>query len=273
MSTNQTPRMTPLVIVVVISITVVGYFTGLQAPMSSTISPEADSQPLSEPHAHFHHESDLVLSATHYSQMAMSSLKGSSADGNAIAAMMKRNEIEWKRSSTTPVAGTVAQKEAALERRATNRAFDGAPPTIPHHVDQKSAQACIACHGNGTVSASLRIPRMSHPFLANCTQCHVESNPSPLVATEFRENTFVGLLAPDHGPRAYHKAPPQIPHPTWMRNDCMSCHGPAGAPGIRTSHPERKNCQQCHAPSAALDQKFLAHEPKFLAPPKVESSN
>jgi len=39
-----------------------------------------------------------------------------------------------------------------------------------------------------------------------------------------------------------------------MRQDCTSCHGVTGLPGLRTPHPERFNCQQCHAQRAGRER-------------------
>ena len=36
------------------------------------------------------------------------------------------------------------EKERIVAERATRRAYDGAPPTIPHGVDQQGAPACLA---------------------------------------------------------------------------------------------------------------------------------
>jgi cytochrome c-type protein NapB len=69
------------------------------------------------------------------------------------------------------------------------------------------------------------------------------------------ENAFVGSVSPSKGSRAWPQAPPTIPHPTFMRNDCMSCHGPNGLFGLRTPHPDRQSCFQCHVPEAGLDQR------------------
>ena len=184
-----------------------------------------------------------------------------------------RTTLTDLKSTTDPFAEfkiSAEEKTAALQRRDANRAFNGAPPTIPHAVSETSTAACMACHGAGAKTETLRIPKMSHQFLSNCTQCHVESSPRHATASLFRETSFVGLPAPTAGPRAFAGAPPQIPHSTWMRGECMSCHGFAGLQGIRTTHPWRNNCTQCHAPSSKLDQTPLASEPKFLEPPKIE---
>jgi nitrate reductase (cytochrome), electron transfer subunit len=106
---------------------------------------------------------------------------------------------------------------------------------------------------------------MSHAHLADCTQCHVPAQSplwplaQPALLEPLTENSFVGLAAYGRGVRAWPQAPPTIPHPTFMRSDCMSCHGPLGAQALRTAHPERQSCTQCHVPNAGLDQyHFLA---------------
>jgi len=162
---------------------------------------------------------------------------------------------------SAPAAPTDAQREAALAQRALRRAYDGAPPTIPHAVDPRGAPACLACHETGVRVASLVAPMMSHARRDNCLQCHVVAgDPRPVAITPpAPETTFAGLR-PSRGQRAWAGAPPTIPHATAMRERCESCHGPRGPQGLRTTHPWRAPCQQCHAPSAALDQR--APDPK-----------
>ncbi len=153
-----------------------------------------------------------------------------------------------------------AARLASLEARAQNRAFDGAPPRIPHPITQMEVSECASCHGDGVrITAGLTAPAMSHEPYASCTQCHVvDEAPMPNAELALRsgppiDSTFIGLEAPQRGPRAYEGAPPQIPHPTRMREVCGSCHGTL-AEGLRTSHPWRQSCTQCHAPSAEFDQ-------------------
>jgi nitrate reductase cytochrome c-type subunit len=56
---------------------------------------------------------------------------------------------------------------------------------------------------------------------------------------------------PWRGGRFYEGAPPTIPHPLQLRENCLACHaGPASRPEIRTSHPERARCRQCHVPQS-----------------------
>jgi cytochrome c-type protein NapB len=168
-------------------------------------------------------------------------------------------------------AGSVGTKEtltspddraAAIAARARRRAFDGAPPTIPHRIDQGApgrSPDCLACHERGLAVATLRAPAMSHRRLDACPQCHVVAvDPRPVANTPSApENTFVGTRATGSSQRAWPGAPPLIPHPTLMRSACTSCHGPQGAQGLHTPHPFRESCQQCHAPSAALDQRGM----------------
>lgn len=153
------------------------------------------------------------------------------------------------------VVRTDSLKQEALRERAARRAFDGAPPTVPHPIDQQSAASCLACHGTGWKAGNLVAVRMSHPVYANCIQCHVESNSrEPSGNGTPVPNEFVGVVRAGPGERAWLGAPPVIPHPSWMREACASCHGVLGRPGLRTTHPWRTSCTQCHAPSASLDQ-------------------
>ena len=250
-------RLAKLLSYTVICIAVVGYFVGLQSPMGQLAeSTQEQARELED-----NERTSGSLPATFYADMpSVTRSKHATTLANLSSQIDPLVELNI----------TEADKSRALQSREQNRAFNGAPPTIPHPVDQHSAQVCLACHGDGVKTATLRIPKMSHQFLSQCTQCHVESNPPHMRASLFRGNTFVGMPAPTGGSRAFPGAPPQIPHTTWMRKECMSCHGFAGHLGIRTTHPWRKNCQQCHAPSSELDQTLLAAEPAFLPPPEIE---
>jgi nitrate reductase (cytochrome), electron transfer subunit len=169
-----------------------------------------------------------------------------------------------------PVAGepvappSAADRAAAIVERSRIRAYAGAPPTIPHAIDERGLPGCLACHGKGAVAAGRMAPMMSHAVLQNCVQCHV-----PGVAREGMkesmtvENVFVGM-APHPGQRAWTGAPPTMPHPSFMRERCNSCHGVGAWAGLRTPHLDRSNCQQCHAPSALLDQFSSAGGPPDL---------
>lgn len=168
--------------------------------------------------------------------------------------------VPTDRSPQQPL--TAEQLATALNARADRRAYDGAPPTIPHEIDQLSVAACMTCHSTeSTLSIGDKRPAtISHPYFSNCTQCHVPADG----LRRFTEaesarldvaNSFQGRTPPGLGTRAYAGAPPTVPHPLWMRQNCMSCHGPAREHAIRTSHPSRQNCLQCHAPDATLDNR------------------
>ncbi len=158
-----------------------------------------------------------------------------------------------------PVVQSAEDRARALEARAGRRAYDGAPPTIPHAVDQLGVPACLACHADGARVAGKRAPVMSHDERTSCLQCHVTgSDPRPAETPVGIENSFVGLRAPAGGERAWEGAPPTMPHAIWMREHCLSCHGPRGPHGIRSTHPWRQSCTQCHAPSAVLEQRAPA---------------
>ncbi len=165
-------------------------------------------------------------------------------------------------SPTQPI--SEADRTAALALRAIRRAFDGAPPTVPHPIQQESPAGCLACHAQGLVVKDRIASKISHPHYANCTQCHVPALGPGIpyeawLTAPFTTSTFVGST-PQAGTRAQPDAAPTIPHPTAMRSDCLSCHGPNGAQGLRTPHPNRQSCVQCHAPSAELEQRaFLTH--------------
>jgi cytochrome c-type protein NapB len=120
---------------------------------------------------------------------------------------------------------------------------------VPHPIDPKGVAACLQCHRHGIVLEGRVAPAMSHEPLPSCTQCHAPAPEldNPVTPAVVVANGFVGQAAADRGERAWQGAPPAIPHPTWMRQRCASCHGVTGPKGLRTTHPERRNCAQCHS--------------------------
>ena len=154
---------------------------------------------------------------------------------------------------------TAAQRAEVLAARRLHRAYDGAPPTIPHPVDGKSTFECLACHEKGAIVLGKRAFAMSHERHDSCTQCHVAAGgpPSP-PPPPLASNSFDGLIAWSKGERAWPGSPPKIPHTTVMRTECGACHGVAGALALRTRHPIqanvsarewRESCPHCHMPS------------------------
>lgn len=246
---------------------ITGYYVGLSSPMNPEVTDShADTielrieWPSSDPTA--------VVPATSYADIAAAE-NSPNHDWTTRLATLKQDPYD-------PLAELeidATQKPVSLADRDKLRAFNGAPPTIPHPIDQMTSRACFACHGEGLKAQSLRAAKMPHPFYANCTQCHVEQNSRHVELIDFRQNTFVGLPAPKAGARAFASAPPVVPHTTWLRNDCLSCHGRTASPGMETTHPWRKNCLQCHGSSSQLEQMNLGPTPQFLPPQSIEDSD
>ncbi len=128
-----------------------------------------------------------------------------------------------------------------------NRAFYGAPPTVPHPIEEGGigSNACLKCHENGGFVEEFQAytPVTPHPDKANCVQCHVRVKSKSF----FVPSTWVRNKPPAIGNQALEGSPPIVPHPLQLRENCLSCHaGPSAVKEIRTSHPERINCRQCH---------------------------
>lgn len=148
--------------------------------------------------------------------------------------------------SEKPTAPTAAAKNTALNARKQRRAYDGAPPVIPHEVDALGSDACLSCHGEGVMVGDLIAPPLSHEPYSQCVQCHAPTSNDVSTPPKPAVNSFTGAGRVGPGSRAWPGAPPTIPHTLQMRSNCVGCHGHAGDPGLRTSHPERRSCQQCH---------------------------
>jgi cytochrome c-type protein NapB len=164
-----------------------------------------------------------------------------------------------------------AERVLVLKGRSERRAYDGAPPMIPHAINYRDVDSCNVCHAQdaNVLIAGRRSPAMSHPFMANCTQCHAPAEGLAMIQHSGTvglvvENQFVGVSHSGSGSRAYRGAPPTVPHRISMRQNCMSCHGPGMPDAITTSHPMRSNCLQCHAQDANYDNREMLSEP--LAP-------
>ncbi len=134
------------------------------------------------------------------------------------------------------------------EEYISNRAYEGAPPYIPHAIDSELSMGgrdCLQCHENGGYVAEFKnfAPRTPHPTYVNCRQCHVPVKTQQLfVANDFKP-TKIAL-----NNNALSTSPPTIPHGLQLRGNCLTCHaGPATPKEITFDHPERVNCLQCHA--------------------------
>lgn len=142
--------------------------------------------------------------------------------------------------------------QRALQTYYDNRAYHGAPPTIPHALDDErtfGGKTCLQCHENGGYVDKYKAytPVTPHPELVNCRQCHVPEYTSK----PFKPTKDLGFETPKVGVNnALLTSPPMIPHQIQLRENCLACHaGPAAPKEIRVSHPERVNCRQCHVPT------------------------
>jgi cytochrome c-type protein NapB len=160
------------------------------------------------------------------------------------------------------------------------RAYPGAPPVIPHPVDEGEAfgKACLSCHGSGGWAPRFEAyaPVTPHPEMISCRQCHVPMTPAAAsLSPSGKEGRVRGpeVKGPEavrgsvsdwqtitpprlHG-AAMPGSPPPIPHALQMRENCRACHaGPGAVAELRTTHPERVTCRQCHALGAPPAEAF-----------------
>lgn len=241
-------RYVVLFVVFALGITLVGFLRGINEPSPLQKTPIEPSLISSD-----------VPEAVTYSELPNARLQPNSRWSSNLT-----NLRFAKPGPFEPVIRTDEMKQLALADRTRNRAYDSAPPVIPHAIHQPQVSNCLACHAEGLKVGDRVATKVSHPHYSNCTQCHVEENrsESALIKHFLSDNDFEGTKRAGPGTRAWPGAPPTIPHTTWMRQDCTSCHGLVARAGIRTTHPWLTNCTQCHAPSAALDQvDFLKGQP------------
>ena len=71
--------------------------------------------------------------------------------------------------------------ERSINTYYNNRAYHGAPPSIPHKVENErnmGGNSCLKCHENGGFAEKLKAyaPVTPHPEMVNCRQCHVPQN-------------------------------------------------------------------------------------------------
>jgi nitrate reductase (cytochrome), electron transfer subunit len=164
------------------------------------------------------------------------------------------------------------------------RAFPGAPPRIPHGLSGQEFRdgRCNTCHERGgyVERFAAYAPVTPHPELGQCLQCHVADDaliglPFPdgsqgsvcfqchqldTPAPSFTELDWATPSWPETGRAALPGAPPAIPHPLQLRENCVACHVGAGAvEELRTTHPERTNCRQCHVGAETPPDVFTRH--------------
>lgn len=184
-------------------------------------------------------------------QQSAELIEGVGSDSPSIpieAGVFQRSGQALTYLETASNPGTEVDSPRQLEAYRDRRAYEGAPPIIPHSVIEGQAfgeNSCLQCHASGGYSPQFEAyaPVVPHPELISCRQCHVTLKTTDL----FDESDFEGLAPPEIHGAALLGSPPPIPHGLQMRENCLACHaGPAAAAEIRVTHPERVNCRQCH---------------------------
>lgn len=231
-------------LLIIITVSVTGYFIGLRN------TPE----PVRQAPAAKHTDRTEVTApqALSYSEMSAESLGPNRDWKSSLSKLSAPKAVDRPESQPSPT-----QLLAALKLRSERRAFDGAPPTVPHPVDERGNQSCLLCHGAGLKIGNQFAAKISHAHLSQCTQCHVSASlkwAGVAADSGIVDSEFVALAPTMRGKRAYPSAPPTIPHSTWMRVDCLSCHGPSGLAPLQTTHPSRQSCTQCHVPDAEFER-------------------
>jgi len=167
------------------------------------------------------------------------------------------------------VPGTDGAFKSTAQERAKLRAYDGAPPVIPHidlgtHCSGCHRDPGVAMRGVGFAPPSPHDGTAVAGATIRCRQCHVRG----IGRDVFVKSDFVGL--PQNlrsGGRLNAISPPTIPHRIPMRENCMACHaGPAARQEIVTTHPERTRCRQCHA-LESIRSEFVSNLGEGLASP------
>jgi cytochrome c-type protein NapB len=152
-------RHASLVVVLVIGVAVGGFLRGIAEP-----APPAPAAPPVRA------EGDDVPAAVGYAELPAAPIKANDRWESVLSTLQYA-----KPAPTDPVTRTEEMKLAALADRSRNRAYDTAPPTVPHPIDQANPASCLACHGTGLWVKDRLAPKVSHPWLTNCTQCHAPS--------------------------------------------------------------------------------------------------
>ena len=148
----------------------------------------------------------------------------------------------------------IPSEVTATAVRANRRAYNGAPPVIPH---EPLKAACITCH----TSKGEQVPNLgfapANPHgdmgnINNCRQCHLfiaDTN-------QFAESGFEGLPpAFTPGERLFAGAPPTIPHSLQMRANCLGLsQRPIVAP--RNTLFTSRTRQLCPMPSGKSTCRF-----------------
>ncbi len=164
----------------------------------------------------------------------------------AVGACNGAKDVASTQVANDELSAAAAQRLRTIDRptlvaeRAERRAFEGAPPTIPHDTGALVANAqCMNCHAVGTQYGV----NVLHPELTNCEQCHVMVKTDKLFVT----SDFEPLLTREVEAPSNPMGPPYIPHRVQDRASCNICHTDPGAPqALKPLHGDVGNCTMCH---------------------------
>ena len=230
--------------------------------MRQTVSETADPVASTELHEAEHHDHSeyTIKPAVDYKDIANAGFGPNAEFKSRLSSLKPSPQVHGD------VSPLLVSEDALRERRNSRRAYDGAPPIVPHPIAQGNAASCLQCHAEATKIGNVVAPAISHPNYTSCTQCHVSAKGlgSRWNTAEFdlhTGNRFAGNHDAKPVERAYDDSPPTIPHNVHMRQNCMSCHGELGTSPIRTSHPDRQSCTQCHVPSSQIDKANFNESP------------
>ncbi|MDH4200056.1 MAG: nitrate reductase cytochrome c-type subunit [Spirochaetia bacterium] len=153
-------------------------------------------------------------------------------------------------------------RAAYVNQRAKSRAYEGAPPVIPHFITKSGTRYCLSCHGKGIVfEREARVMNQKnalskitpHPTWVNCLQCHVIQNDVRL----FHKNKFktFRLAHPEKIAKTGEEvAPPLRPHQEENRENCVVCHlSKTADSSIIPKHGMMEGCEACHMVPESLD--------------------
>lgn len=247
-----------MIVVIVLTISISGFFMGMRQTVSEV------QRPLSSyPDARISEEKPAntlnAFPAVNYADMKEGAFSPNTEWRSSLANLNTHK-------SSSEIINLIKTENELRDLRMERRAYDGAPPVVPHPVDQHTAASCLQCHAQATVIGDVVAPAISHPAYTSCTQCHVSreglgSRWNTAAFDLHTGNQFSGYHQPTSGERAYPDSPPTIPHAVHMRQNCISCHGPQGTSPIRTSHPERESCMQCHVPGNRVEKANFSESP------------
>ncbi|HXG48900.1 MAG TPA: nitrate reductase cytochrome c-type subunit, partial [Methylomirabilota bacterium] len=193
---------------ILLTASVSGYFMGLRQTGSQISMTRPVSLAKADPDRREMLESRTVPVAVAYAKQDWLAEGPNAAWRNHLAHLVQPPVDPAMLTNVTP-----AERAQALAERAGRRAFDGAPPVVPHPITQDSSAACLACHGPGLAVKDKVASKISHAHYASCTQCHVPAG-GPQIPTldaallaPLAGNEFTYAAWPRQGGRPWPGAP------------------------------------------------------------------